>query len=132
MTRRGRRSPSSRRPASSGPATRAGWTGRSARCCKAIPRTSPHRLWIATTRSGTSSTVTCGWSARAGPGPERTADMRTSHTQVVIVGAGPGGLLLSHLLYLHGIDPVALELRSREHGGRGLRPGVLERAQDDL
>src|ERR1700732_3328302 len=115
MTRRGRRSPSSRRPASSGRATRADWTGPWARCGKAIPPTSPHRWWTATTQSGTCSTVTCGWSARAGPGPERTADMRTSHTQVVIVGAGPGGLLLSHLLYLHGIDSVVLELRSREH-----------------
>lgn len=52
--------------------------------------------------------------------------MRTSHTQVVIVGAGPGGLLLSHLLYLHGIDSVVLELRSREHVEQRVRAGLLE------
>ena len=34
-------------------------------------------------------------------------------TQVGIVGAGPAGLLLSHLLALEGVDSVVLELRSR-------------------
>jgi p-hydroxybenzoate 3-monooxygenase len=35
-------------------------------------------------------------------------------TQVGIVGAGPAGLLLSHLLHLKGIEAVVLEARSRE------------------
>ena len=34
-------------------------------------------------------------------------------TQVAIVGAGPAGLLLSHLLHLGGVDSVLIESRSR-------------------
>jgi p-hydroxybenzoate 3-monooxygenase len=37
------------------------------------------------------------------------------HTQIAISGAGPAGLLLSHMLHLHGIDSVVLEARSRDH-----------------
>jgi p-hydroxybenzoate 3-monooxygenase len=37
------------------------------------------------------------------------------HTQVGIIGAGPAGLLLGHLLHLQGIDSVILESRSREY-----------------
>jgi p-hydroxybenzoate 3-monooxygenase len=47
-------------------------------------------------------------------------------TQVGIVGAGPAGLLLSHLLHLHGISTVVLEARSREHIEHRVRAGVLE------
>ena len=36
-------------------------------------------------------------------------------TQVGIVGAGPAGLVLAHLLHLRGIDSVVLENHSREH-----------------
>ena len=36
-------------------------------------------------------------------------------TQVGIVGAGPAGLLLAHLLHLRGIESVVLEARSRDH-----------------
>jgi p-hydroxybenzoate 3-monooxygenase len=36
-------------------------------------------------------------------------------TQVGIVGAGPAGLLLSHLLGLQGIESIVLEARSREY-----------------
>lgn len=36
-------------------------------------------------------------------------------TQVGIVGAGPAGLMLSHLLNLRGIESVVLEARSREY-----------------
>jgi 2-polyprenyl-6-methoxyphenol hydroxylase-like FAD-dependent oxidoreductase len=36
-------------------------------------------------------------------------------TQVGIVGAGPAGLALSHILHLAGIDSVVLENRNREH-----------------
>jgi len=37
----------------------------------------------------------------------------TASTQVGIVGAGPAGLLLSHLLALRGIDSIVVENRSR-------------------
>ncbi len=47
-------------------------------------------------------------------------------TQVGIVGAGPAGLLLSHLLSLRGIDSVLIEIRSREYCEARQRAGVLE------
>jgi p-hydroxybenzoate 3-monooxygenase len=47
-------------------------------------------------------------------------------TQVGIIGAGPAGLLLSHLLGLAGIDSVVVELRSREHCEQRQRAGLLE------
>jgi p-hydroxybenzoate 3-monooxygenase len=47
-------------------------------------------------------------------------------TQVGIVGAGPAGLLLGHLLRLEGVDSVVLEDRSREHVEQRIRAGVLE------
>jgi p-hydroxybenzoate 3-monooxygenase len=50
----------------------------------------------------------------------------SERTQVAIVGAGPAGLLLSHLLHRAGIDSVVLESRSREHVERRVRAGVLE------
>ncbi|MEU7000675.1 4-hydroxybenzoate 3-monooxygenase [Nonomuraea sp. NPDC046570] len=52
-------------------------------------------------------------------------------TQVGIIGAGPAGLLLSHLLHLRGIESVVLELRSREHVERRVRAGVLEQGTVD-
>ena len=55
-----------------------------------------------------------------------------SRTQVGIVGAGPAGLMLSHLLYLSGIDSVVLECRSRADVEATLRAGVLEQATVDL
>ncbi|SIT35904.1 p-hydroxybenzoate hydroxylase [Paraburkholderia piptadeniae] len=53
-------------------------------------------------------------------------------TQVGIVGAGPAGLLLSHLLHLQGIDSVVLESRSREQIESTIRAGVLEQGTMDL
>ncbi len=53
-------------------------------------------------------------------------------TQVGIVGAGPAGLLLSHLLHLRGIDSVVLELRSREYCESRVRAGVLEQGTVDI
>ena len=47
-------------------------------------------------------------------------------TQVGIVGAGPAGLLLSHMLHLKGIESVILEARSREYFENRIRAGVLE------
>jgi p-hydroxybenzoate 3-monooxygenase len=53
-------------------------------------------------------------------------------TQVGIVGAGPAGLLLSHLLHLNGIDSVVLEARSREYVEHRVRAGVLEQVTVEL
>jgi len=47
-------------------------------------------------------------------------------TQVVIVGAGPAGLLLGHLLEREGVDNVVLERRSREYLEQRVRAGVIE------
>ncbi len=47
-------------------------------------------------------------------------------TRIGIVGAGPAGLLLSHLLHLNGIESVILEARSREYCENRIRAGVLE------
>ncbi|HEV7898552.1 MAG TPA: 4-hydroxybenzoate 3-monooxygenase [Planosporangium sp.] len=56
----------------------------------------------------------------------------TVRTQVGIVGAGPAGLLLSHLLGLAGIDSVIVETRSREYVEHRQRAGVLEQPTVDL
>jgi p-hydroxybenzoate 3-monooxygenase len=56
----------------------------------------------------------------------------TTRTQVAIVGAGPAGLTLSHLLALAGIESVILESRSREYVERRVRAGVLEQGTVDL
>ncbi|MDQ4043008.1 MAG: FAD-dependent monooxygenase, partial [Actinomycetota bacterium] len=53
-------------------------------------------------------------------------------TQVGIVGAGPAGLMLSHLLYLEGIESVVLEVRSRDYVEKRIRAGVLEQNTVDL
>ncbi|HEY1265288.1 MAG TPA: 4-hydroxybenzoate 3-monooxygenase [Terriglobales bacterium] len=53
-------------------------------------------------------------------------------TQVGIIGAGPAGLVLSHLLYLHGIESVVLESRSRQYCQERVRAGVLEQGTVDL
>jgi p-hydroxybenzoate 3-monooxygenase len=53
-------------------------------------------------------------------------------TQVGIVGAGPAGLMLAHLLHLQGIDSVVLEARSREYVEQRVRAGVLEQATVEL
>jgi len=54
------------------------------------------------------------------------------HTQVGIVGAGPAGLLLGHLLHLKGIDSIIIENRSREYVIERVRAGVLEQGTVDL
>jgi p-hydroxybenzoate 3-monooxygenase len=53
-------------------------------------------------------------------------------TQVGIVGAGPAGLVLSHLLHRQGIESVVVEARSREYCEQRVRAGVLEQGTVDL
>jgi p-hydroxybenzoate 3-monooxygenase len=53
-------------------------------------------------------------------------------TQVAIVGAGPAGLLLAHLLALRGIESVVLEARDRAYVEARVRAGVLEQGTVDL
>ena len=53
-------------------------------------------------------------------------------TQVGIIGAGPAGLALSHLLHLHGIESVVIESRSRQYVEERVRAGVLEQGTVDL
>jgi p-hydroxybenzoate 3-monooxygenase len=53
-------------------------------------------------------------------------------TQVGIVGAGPAGLMLSHLLHLQGIESVVLEARSRQYVEERVRAGLLEQGTTDL
>jgi p-hydroxybenzoate 3-monooxygenase len=64
------------------------------------------------------------------PGPGGLAGgMRT---QVAIIGAGPAGLLLSHLLTRGGIESVVLETRSQEYVASRIRAGILEQSSVDL
>ena len=56
----------------------------------------------------------------------------TVRTTVAIIGAGPAGLLLAHLLHRAGIDSVVLENRSRDHIERRVRAGVLEEGAAQL
>ncbi|MGW0878359.1 4-hydroxybenzoate 3-monooxygenase [Streptomyces sp. NPDC002671] len=53
-------------------------------------------------------------------------------TTVGIIGAGPAGLLLSHLLHRQGIDSVVLELRDRGYVERRQRAGILEQDTVDV
>ena len=56
----------------------------------------------------------------------------SSRTQIGIVGAGPAGLILSHLLHLQGIESVVIENRSRQYVEERVRAGVLEQGTVDL
>jgi len=51
---------------------------------------------------------------------------------VAIVGAGPAGLLLGHLLHRHGVDAVIVEARSREYVEARIRAGVLEQGSTEV
>jgi p-hydroxybenzoate 3-monooxygenase len=48
-------------------------------------------------------------------------------TDVAIVGAGPAGLMLAHLLHRAGLESVAIDLRSRKEIEETHRAGILER-----
>jgi len=56
----------------------------------------------------------------------------TSRTQVGIVGAGPAGLLLAHLLALRGVDAIVVENRSRDYCEARQRAGLLEAGTVEL
>jgi p-hydroxybenzoate 3-monooxygenase len=53
-------------------------------------------------------------------------------TQVGIIGAGPAGLMLSHLLHLEGIESIILENRSRSYIESRIRAGLIEHWARDL
>ncbi|KAE8765333.1 4-hydroxybenzoate 3-monooxygenase [Georgenia thermotolerans] len=57
---------------------------------------------------------------------------RIVRTQVGIVGAGPAGLWLAHLLAVAGIDSVVLEKRPRAEIAATHRAGILEQGTVDL
>lgn len=61
-----------------------------------------------------------------------TSSPAAMRTQVAIVGAGPAGLMLSHLLHLAGIRSVIVESRSRAAIEETIRAGVLEQNTVDL
>jgi p-hydroxybenzoate 3-monooxygenase len=58
--------------------------------------------------------------------------MASARTQVGIVGAGPAGLMLGHLLGRAGVDSVIVESRSEQHVIDRVRAGVLEQGTVDL
>ena len=55
-----------------------------------------------------------------------------SRTQVAIIGGGPAGTLLAHILHRHGIESVVLERRSKSYVLGRIRAGVLEQGSADV
>jgi p-hydroxybenzoate 3-monooxygenase len=53
-------------------------------------------------------------------------------TQVGIIGAGPAGLMLSHLLHLRGVDSVVVDLQTRDTIEQTIKAGILEQGTVDL
>jgi p-hydroxybenzoate 3-monooxygenase len=53
-------------------------------------------------------------------------------TQVAIIGSGPAGLLLGHLLLAEGIDAIVIERASADYVLGRIRAGVLETTLTDL
>jgi p-hydroxybenzoate 3-monooxygenase len=58
--------------------------------------------------------------------------MTSIRVQVGIVGAGPAGLMLAHLLHRAGVDTIVLEDRSRPYVENRIRAGLLEQWATDL
>src|ERR1700746_3405368 len=58
--------------------------------------------------------------------------MIKTRTHVGIVGAGPAGLLLSHILHLSGIESIVLERQGRDDVEAIIKAGVLEQGTVDL
>ena len=57
--------------------------------------------------------------------PDCWRNVKSVRTQVVIIGAGPAGLLLGHLLGLDGVDTVIVETRSLDYVQHRVRAGVI-------
>jgi len=53
-------------------------------------------------------------------------------TDVVVIGAGPAGLLLAHLLAAEGIESIVIEARTKQYVAARIRAGILESASVDL
>jgi p-hydroxybenzoate 3-monooxygenase len=67
------------------------------------------------------------------PSPSKETAMTTTvRTRVAIVGAGPAGLLLSHLLDAAGIPSIVIDSRSRDEIEHTIRAGILEQGTVDL
>jgi p-hydroxybenzoate 3-monooxygenase len=58
--------------------------------------------------------------------------MQEERTRVAIVGAGPAGMLLAHLLDREGVESVVVETRSEEYVASRIRAGILEQSTVDL
>ena len=58
--------------------------------------------------------------------------MPEERTQVAIIGAGPAGMLLAHLLDREGVESVVVETRSEEYVASRIRAGILEQSTVDL
>jgi p-hydroxybenzoate 3-monooxygenase len=69
-----------------------------------------------------------GWSSMGRPDSLATLEggFAMERTQVAIIGGGPAGMLLSHMLHLDGIDSVVLERQDKDHVLKRIRAGVLE------
>ena len=53
-------------------------------------------------------------------------------TQVGIVGAGPAGLMLSHLLHQRGVESVVVDIQTRDTIEQTIKAGILEQGTVDL
>ena len=58
--------------------------------------------------------------------------MKQHTTQVAIIGCGPAGLMLSHLLARRGVESIVIEARSRAYCEDRVRAGLLEQGSVDL
>src|SRR5262249_61302050 len=99
---------------------------RSAARAAALGKT--RRNWQANPESVSSRLRPCYTNGRNG-GDNGKNEMRT---QVGIVGAGPAGLMLSHLLHLEGVESVILENRGRDYIESRIRAGLIEQWASDL
>ena len=89
-----------------------------------VRRTAPGCLGCGTTTDPRSEVADRPTACRddAGAAPVTTEDV-----DVAIIGAGPAGLVLAHLLRARGIDSVVLEARSRVRGAAGAGPACSSR-----
>src|SRR5687768_1169743 len=70
--------------------------------------------------------------ATASSSSDASTGSAARRTQVVIVGAGPAGLLLGQLLHVAGIDNIIVERQSGDYVLGRIRAGVLEQTTCDL